>query len=163
MKQEYVGKLALTKEYLSWDEDLDDETFDKHADDGFDMMRELVKTKDTDVLAELLELFNKKTEWYGGVCETLQNDIETNFTVDQIIEAVSKKFDYLIENDLNRFANFSQNFFCYEMPEAFKDFRAMFNRVKPKEATKYIDAIEEWVGNYFPKEIALLREDMKNW
>jgi len=163
MKQEDKIKLELIKSYLSWDDTLDDETFNKYADDGFDMMREFTKSKDIEILSELLELFNKKTEWYGGVCETLQNDVEANFTADQIIEAVSTKFDYLIENDLSRFANFSQNFFRYDHPEIFIKFRGMFNKAKPRLAENYVDAIEEWVGKYFPNEIAILREDMKTW
>lgn len=163
MKQEQKMKIEMVKKYLSWDESLDDETFNQYADDGFDIMRDLVKTKDVEVLAELLELFNKKTEWYGGVCETLQNDIESNYTVKQILEAVSQKFDYLIENDLNRFANLSQIFFQYGMSDVFIQFRLVFNKVKPHRADDYINAIEEWVGKYFPEEIAILREDMKKW
>ena len=157
------NKVDIIKELWEDDPSLSDEELDKRFDIGFDMMEEIAQSQDVGLLPDLLELFTDRNEDFGGVCETLQNDIEANFTVDQIIESVSKKFDYLIENDLNRFANFSQNFFCYEMPEAFKNFRAMFNRVKPKEATKYIDAIEEWVGKCFQDEIALLREDIKKW
>jgi len=162
MKQEYKEKFIQAQKLIEqYDDNLSEEENEINFWKGHALMEELVATKNTEVLCLLMNLFNKTNE--NGVCETLQNDIEANFTADQIIEAVSTKFDYLIENDLNRFANFSQNFFRYDHSEIFIKFREMFNKAKPRFAENYVDAIEEWVGKYFPNEIAILREDMKKW
>lgn len=148
-----------------WEDDpsLSDEELDKNFDIGSNLTRCIVKSKNTEALPDLLELFTDRNEDFGGVCETLQNDIESNYTVKQIIKAVSHKFNYLIENDLDRFANLSQNFLRHDVPEAFIDFRSMFNKLKPQRADDYVDAVDEWVGKYFPKEISLPREDIKKW
>ena len=163
MKQEQKMKIEMVKKYLSWDESLDDETFNQYADDGFDIMRDLVKTKDVEVLAELLELFNKKTEWYGGVCETLMNDIWNNYTAEQIIDAIEQKFDYLVEHDLWRFACLCNILFH---KESFDKLRDMFNKIKSPKSNEFLDELEKWIDNDYevgPEGISLLREDMKKW
>jgi len=163
MKTKYKNKLRLVKKYLSWDEGLDEKTFNKYADDGFDIMRSLAKTKDVEVLSELLDLFNKKTEWYGGVCETLMNDIWNNYTADQIIEAISVKFDYLIKNDLSRFACLCNILFNQE---DFVKFRKMFNKIKSNNSDKFLDELSKWIDSDYEvglEGIALLREDVRKW
>ena len=121
---------------------------------------ELVQIDDVNVLAVLLEFFNDENEDYGGVCETLMNDIWDNYSAEQIIEAVSQKFDYLVENDLSRFACLTS---ILLNEEDFEKFRAMFNEIKSKNSDKYLESLYKLCSDNYPSEINLLREDMKKW
>ena len=91
------NEVDLIKELWQENLELTEEELDKNFDEGFDLMREIAKSQNTKLLPDLLELFTDRNEDYGGVCETLMNDIWNNYTADQIIEAISVKFDYLIK------------------------------------------------------------------
>ena len=162
MKTKYKNKLRLVKKYLSWDEGLDEKTFNKYADDGFDIMRSLAKTKDVEVLSELLDLFNKKTEWYGGVCETLDNDIWDNYSPEQIIYALKMgKFRFLLENELLRACTMS---IAIINTGYWKELRKIFNEQRSEKSENFVKDLYRWgsEGNY--KEYALILEnDMKKW
>ena len=124
-------------------------------------MEELVATKNTEVLCLLMNLFNKTNE--NGVCETLMNDIWNNYTADQIIEAISVKFDYLIKNDLSRFACLCNILFNQE---DFVKFRKMFNKIKSNNSDKFLDELSKWIDSDYEvglEGIALLREDVRKW
>ena len=160
MKQEYIEKLQLAKRLLAWDTSFTEEELCKNVDKGCDLLEELVKVNDLDILTELLEFFTDENEDYGGVCERLLNDIWDNYTTEQIIEALSKKFDYLVDNNITRavqFVGYSMNL------GHFNDVRRIFNTTKTQHSTKFLDQFQKWYMKDYPHEISLLREDMKKW
>ena len=163
MKQEYKEKIEEAKKLLVWNTNLPSDELDANVDKGCDLLDELVTIKDVDVLTELLEFFTDANEDYGGVCETLMNDIWNNYTADQIIEAISVKFDYLIKNDLSRFACLCNILFNQE---DFVKFRKMFNKIKSNNSDKFLDELSKWIDSDYEvglEGIALLREDVRKW
>ena len=160
MKQEYIDKIKLSWDMLNYKDDLSIEENEKCFDIAYDTLNELIKTKDSEVLEYLLEFFCEDHEDYGGICEHLKSQIGANFTLDQLLNALYKKFDYLIENDIEMAYEMSSWFLYYKR---FEDFRQMFNTVKSKQSEIFINRLDKWCGDDFPNEIAILREDMKKW
>lgn len=157
------NEVDLIKELWQENSELTEEELDKNFDEGFDLMREIAKSQNTKLLPDLLELFTDRNEDYGGVCETLMNDIWNNYTADQIIEAISVKFDYLIKNDLSRFACLCNILFNQE---DFVKFRKMFNKIKSNNSDKFLDELSKWIDSDYEvglEGIALLREDVRKW
>jgi len=157
------NEVDLIKELWQENSELTEEELDKNFDEGFDLMREIAKSQNTKLLPDLLELFTDKNEDYGGVCETLMNDIWDNYSAEQIIEAISKKFDYLIENDLSRFACLCNILFN---KEDFPKLRIMFNEIKSQKSKEFLEELDKWIDNEYevgPNGVNLLREDMKKW
>lgn len=157
------NEVDLIKELWQENLELTEEELDKNFDEGFDLMREIAKSQNTKLLPDLLELFTDRNEDYGGVCETLMNDIWNNYTADQIIEAISVKFDYLIKNDLSRFACLCNILFNQE---DFVKFRKMFNKIKSNNSDKFLDELSKWIDSDYEvglEGIALLREDVRKW
>ena len=160
MRQEYKDKINLAWDMLDYKDELSIEENEKCFDVAYDTLNELVETKDQEVLESLLEFFCEDHEDYGGICEHLESQIGCNYTLDQLIKTFYKKFDYLTNHAINRCKHLS-SWFLYN--EKFNEFRDMFNTVKSSGSSKFLDALQKWIGDEFPDEIALLREDMKKW
>ncbi len=75
MRQEYIDKLKEAKENLLSIEGLPFEENDKRCLKGYDLVEELCKTKDTEVLKELLEFFNRENNVLGGFFEHMKDCI----------------------------------------------------------------------------------------
>ncbi len=160
MRQEYKDKINLAWDMLDYKDELSIEENEKCFDVAYDNLNELVETKDQEVLESLLEFFCEDHEDYGGICEHLKSQIDYNFTLDQLMQAFYKKFDYLVKNDLEMAYEMSSWFLYSNM---FNEFREMFNTVKSADSNVFIDRLDKWCGDEFPEEIVLLREDMKKW
>lgn len=141
---------------------LSDEELDKNFDQGFDLMRSIAKSKNVKLLPDLLELFTDRNEDYGGVCETLDNDIWDNYEPSQIINALEQnKFKYLLENDLLRACTMA---IALINTGHEKDLRKIFNEQRSKESSKFVEDLFSWGSQGCFREYAnTLREDMKKW
>jgi len=161
MKQEYKEKLQLAWDMLDYNDELSIEDNEKCFDIAYNTLNELVGTKDQEVLESLLEFFCEDHEDYGGICEHLKCEIGANFTLDQLLQAFYKKFDYLAEHDVSRLVQFSFWFFGNDM---LPEFREMFNCVRSDHSLKYLDELDDWCSDgYRQEERYILREDMNNW
>jgi hypothetical protein len=160
MEQKYKKKLELTKKLLHDSQNVGpSEEAEKMFDDGHALMEELVQTKDTEVLCELMDLFNEELD-LTGVCETLESEIFQNFTMEQIIEVLYKKLFTLVANNEMRAVGFAGA--CLNTGY-FRDFRNIFNSAKSPNSEDFLNEFEKWYDEDYPKEIAILREDLKKW
>ncbi len=160
MRKEYKDKINLATKMLILNRSLPIDELEKRFNVAYAITDELSETRDSEILEKLLEFFNKENEMYGGFCENLKSQICINFTLDQLMQAFYKKFDYLVKNDLEMSYEMSSWFLYSDM---FNEFREMFNTVKSADSNVFIDRLDKWCGDEFPDEIALLREDMKKW
>ena len=160
MEQGWKEKLNIAKENLVYIDELSDEECEQRFWKAHGLVDELIKTKDSEVLECLLEFFNEENEEYGGFCEHLKSQIGANFTLDQLLNALYKKFDYLIENDVSKLVQFSFWFFSSNM---FESFRNMFNQIHSVNSEKYLNELDDWSENDYIIERKILREDMKKW
>lgn len=158
MKKEYKEKLELSKKLLHDSLKIRSPEGESMFWKGHNLMEELVITKSADVLCGLFDLFTEENE--NGVCETLENQIFQNFTMEQIIEALYKKFPILLINNKMRAEAFAEA--CMNTNN-FDKFRDIFNKAKSSESRVFIDKFRESYGKDFSEEISILMEDMKNW
>jgi hypothetical protein len=159
MKQEYKEKLKLVKKMLH--ESLyveSDELGEKMFDDGYNLMKELVITKDINVLSGLFDLFTEENE--NGICESLQSQVYQHYTMEKVISALYEKFSTLIVNNEMRAVQFAGA--CLNTSN-FEKFRDIFNQSKSDNSESFLHEFTEWYGEDYPEEIAVLREDMKKW
>ena len=162
MKQEYKEKIEEAKKLLVWNTNLPSDELDANVDKGCDLLDELVTIKDVDVLTELLEFFTDANEDYGGVCETLDNDIWDNYEPTQIVEALKQnKFKYLLDNDLLRACTMA---IALINTGYGNELRELFNKQRSENSKKFLDDLTNWgcKGNY-ENYTSILREDMKKW
>ncbi|MDR0693333.1 MAG: hypothetical protein LBF49_02050 [Puniceicoccales bacterium] len=157
MKKEYEEKLKLVTKYLAGDDSLSAEDNRKLFWQGHKIMEELVLTKDKEVLGGLFDLFTQDNE--NGVCETLENEIYRNFDFGQIISVLYKKFDSLIASNVDRAVYFSESILSAKL---FEDFRKMFNAVKAKKSSEFLDRFHRCYPE-FEENISILRKDMAKW
>ena len=161
MKKEYLDKIELAKKCLKWDDTIPSEIAGKNGDIAYNTIEELCRTKDNEVLVKLLDFFNKENDEWGGFTERLQNEISDNFSLDQILQALSKKVNTLSKNDFDVCAEMCMWFIWHNK---FEEFRQMFNTVKPELAEKIIDGMANWDDDHeYDRELNTLREDMKTW
>jgi hypothetical protein len=154
---QYKEKLDLAKKLLQESYSI------KNADEGekvfwegHKLMEELMVSKDEDVLCGLFDFFIEDNE--NGVCETLANGIFDNYTDDQIINALYKKFDTFLVINMNRAAQFVKWLISNGK---FDDVRKMFNTVKIKEPVKFLERLKYKCK--YDKYIAILKEDIEKW
>ena len=161
MKTEYIKYFDNINKYAHWDDNLSEQKNKENGKIFFDSIDYLCETKDQEVLENLLDFFNKENERYGGICERLQNEISDNFSLDQILQALSKKVNTLSKNDFDVCAEMCMWFIWHNK---FEEFRQMFNTVKPELAEKIIDGMANWDDDHeYDRELNTLREDMKTW
>ena len=163
MKKEYEEKIKEMEYIVKNYDDIPDDVFHERCMREFvDNMEYLATTKDQEVLEHLLDFFVKDFDLnVGGVCETLETDIGDNFSLDQILKAFYKKYNFLANNNLNRCVQFSMWFIWHNK---FEGFRRMFNTVKPELAEKIIGGMANWDDDHeYDRELNILREDMKTW
>lgn len=138
-----------------------DQTMKEMGCEFDNLCEELAKTGDSRGLLYLLDYFNDDFDLNNeGVLEWIQNNIGANFSLEQILEAFYKKFDQLATKNVARCVYISYWFLSHEM---FKDFRRMFNTVKSNASEKFLDRLDAWADEDYPKERKILREDMKKW
>ena len=159
MKQEYEQKIELAKKMLIFDPDLSDEQNDEHFDVAFKIVNKLLLIQDTEILGQLLEFFTVENEEYGGFCEHLKSKIGNNFSLDEILEAFYKKFDFLIKNDIEMAVEMSMWFFD---GGKFDEFRKMFNSVKSKKSEDFLNEFVSWYPD-LEEGVNILRDDMQKW
>lgn len=159
MKEEDIKKLRLTKDMLKFDENLSLEENDVHFDIAYNIINEIVKIKDVEILESLLDFFTESNEC-TGICEHLKSEISLNYTPEQILQTFYKKFDILIKNDIDMAVEMSMWFFDISV---FNDFRKMFNTVKSGRSRDFLEEFSNWYAKDYPEEIAILREDMEAW
>ena len=163
MTQEYEEKLKLAIGKLChWDKALSDDENQRIVDEGFYLLKEVAATKDNDVLYEMFDVFNDEDQddaLANGVCETLENEIYRNFDLDQIISVLYKKFDSLIASNVDRAVYFSESILSARL---FEDFRKMFNTVKAKKSSEFLDRFHRCYPE-FEENIFILRRDMAKW
>ena len=114
----------------------------------------------------LFDFFDRDLDFKtNGTLESLQTNIENNFSIDQILIAFHKKFDFLANKNLFRCVIMSEAFFCKE--KFFKEFRAIFNTAKLTKSDEFISELIKWFGKDYEGgiklRVELLREDMKKW
>ena len=156
------NEVDLIKELWQENLELTEEELDKNFDEGFDLMREIAKSQNTKLLPDLLELFTDRNEDYGGVCETLDNDIWDNYEPTQIVEALKQnKFKYLLDNDLLRACTMA---IALINTGYGNELRELFNKQRSENSKKFLDDLTNWgcKGNY-ENYTSILREDMKKW
>ena len=156
------NEVDLIKELWQENSELTEEELDKNFDEGFDLMREIAKSQNTKLLPDLLELFTDRNEDYGGVCETLDNDIWDNYEPTQIVEALKQnKFKYLLDNDLLRACTMA---IALINTGYGNELRELFNKQRSENSKKFLDDLTNWgcKGNY-ENYTSILREDMKKW
>lgn len=159
MKQEYKDKLELAKKLLHDSQHIEpNETARKIFWEGHSLMEELVKIPDTEVLCGLFDLFTEENE--NGVCETLEGEIFDSFTMEQIIEALHKKFPQLITNNRMRAEAFMEA--CLNTGN-FNNFKNIFNNTKASKSRQLLDEFEANYGEGHQEEISILRKDMEAW
>lgn len=100
----------------------------------------------------------------NGGCESLEGEIEANFSVEQLLEVLYKKFENLLSKNMRRSIHFAQWFLNLEHPEYFAEFRKMFNTIKASQSEQFLRKLSEMTNYELGQEqIKLLREDMKKW
>ena len=159
MKNEYSNKLEILKRFKCWDNLLSEEENRKNSRKYFEAVDFLVKTKDVNVLFELLDFFNEENKNIGGILEDLKSQIGDNFSLKQILEAFYGKFDSLIKNDIETAVEMSMWF--WESDE-FDEFRKMFNTVKSEKSEDFLDEFVSWFPN-LEEGVNILRDDMQKW
>lgn len=158
MKENNIKKLKLAKEMLRFDENLSLEENDAHFDIAYNIINEIVKIKDVEILENLLDFFTESNEC-TGICEHLKSEIASNYTLEQILQAFYKKFDTLVKNDIEIAVEMSMWFFDSGM---FDDFRKMFNAVKTDKSRIFLDEFLDWYPDLEDK-VNILRKDMETW
>ena len=146
-----------------WDKRMSDEDNQKIVNEGGRLLDEVSAENDVDVLGRMFDflIIEKQDDvLMCGIGETLENGIFNNFTMEQIIEVLYKKFSMLIINNTMRAEAFAEA--CFNTGN-FDNFRDIFNKTKSSKSAEFLDEFEETYGKDFPKEIAVLREDMKKW
>lgn len=162
MKKECEEKLKLCKKLLFDSQTIGpSEEAEKMFDEGYALMQELIQTRDTNVLSALMELFySKDIEINTGICETLESEIFQNYTMEQVIEALYKKFPELVANNEMRAEHFAGA--CISRGY-FEEFRNVFNSTHTFHYENFFAELSEWIGEDYPEEISILRKDMEAW
>lgn len=131
--------------------------------EGIRLEEEAFATKDVDVLNRAIDYFLEEPNNIGlenGGCESLLNDIFNNFTVEQIIEVLYKKFDILLEKNESRAEDF---FISLINTGYFEGFRDIFNKTRSSKSESFLKSFAKYYAEDYPEEIAILREDMETW
>jgi hypothetical protein len=161
MKQEYKNMLDKMNRFFSNYKTVPDEKLHEECMRNFDsVFDELVVSKDQEVLENLIDFFDYEFDMtIQGVTESMESQIQCNFTSDQIIRAFYKKFDSFMEKNPGRCIHICWNLFT---DEYFEKFRKMFNTVKSKHSERFLREMSDWAPEE-KDQINILRNDMKKW
>ncbi len=139
----------------------DNELGDKLFDDTRENLENIIQTKDEDILPGLFDLFILEDLEYTGVCESLDNGIWDNFSEEQIVRAFEEKFDDLLKKNMLRACTTS---IAIINTGHFDDLRRVFNKVKSKESSNFVEELSGWGSKKkFRDEALVLKEDMESW
>lgn len=139
----------------------DDEVGEKLFNDTRENLENIIQTKDEDILPGLFDLFILEDLEYTGVCESLSNDIWDNFSEEQIIRVFDEKFDDLLKKNMLRACTTS---IAIINTGHFDDLRRVFNKVKSKESSNFVEELSGWGSKKkFRDEALVLKEDMESW
>lgn len=158
MSNEEKQECELMKSLLHESLYIDSEEGERKFWQGHALMEKLVRTKDTEILSELFDLFTEENE--NGICETLMNEIFQYFTWEQIIAVLRCNFSSLLQTNITR----AVQFIGYCLNDGYsKEAREIFNIAKSPKSEEFLTAFEDWYGDRYPAEISVFREDMKKW
>ena len=162
MDKEHRETLDRVKHFFENYKNIPDEKLHEECMKNFvDLTPSITASKDDEVLVELLTFFEREFDYdLEGVCEDLKSQIGSNFTLNQLLKAFYKKFDYLIRNDIEICVEMASWFFYWGKFDGFRD---MFNTVKSNKSAEFLLEFDRWYGKKLNDKIALLRDDMKNW
>jgi hypothetical protein len=184
MKPEYAEKFEIIKKLFippSREEinNITDEEIDQKNDLFDNMLDELTKSRDPEVLRGLLDFYTNpnSVEWGGflggGI---LTGAIVSGFEPLEFIDALYEKFDDIYGDNGQDFQDIEC--FCWDIWEGdwprnfgrsyFPEFRQMFNTIKSKHSKRFLKEMETWCVSSKEKDkrkamIETLREDMKKW
>lgn len=157
--KKYREQAELINRLLRYNENISKEDDEKNFDKALNLMKRLASAKKTEALCELLDVFNGENEDFGGFCESTKTHIAINYSLDQLLQAFYKKFDSLINNDMDIAVEMSMWFF---EDDKFEEFRTMFNFVKSPKSDRFLDEFLRWFPDY-QEEVDILRGDMNRW
>ena len=160
MRKNYKKQVELINKLLQFDENLTVQEEELNFDNAMKIIEELISTRETEALIELLDIFTEENEDYGGICESSMSMIASSFDTEQKFEALCLKFKDFINKDLWRCSIMSAWFF-YE--EYFERFRKVFNTVKSENSKEFLKEIQNLVSNESEKYVTILRNDMQKW
>lgn len=132
-------------------------------DEGMDLEEEALKSGDDDVLDRAFEYFLEESVDNGlgnGVCETMEGEIWQYFTPEQILRVFEVKIKDLIDKNMTRCEHFIGGLIAHG---CFEEVRTVFHTLDVEYMNELLINLDDWIGDEFPNEIALLREDMKKW
>ena len=170
MSIENVKKLELgmdmscnCEKYVKSKEELTNERVQQLINEGAGLEEEAMQSGDIDVLERAFDYFLEEEDdvaLSNGGCESLMSDIWRYYSVDQIIKALSLKFEQLLDMNIMR----SVQFFGYCMNAGhFKEMRKIFNTTKSSKSKEFLDEFDDWYKEDYPKEIEILQKDMQSW
>jgi hypothetical protein len=166
MKQEYKDKIDRVKQWAETNvDDLPEEDTRKLALMHYALVEDLARTKDSELLPVLFSFFNDKTDCYEGFSEMLSTEISYNYTLEQILKALSEEFDSFCETSPDWCATVSNWLFNEGL---FDTIRRLFNFYKPRRSQEFLQELsilseDDEPGYNHCNAIAILREDMKHW
>lgn len=169
MKKEYKEKLDKMYWFFNNYKNIAKADLHEHCMNDFVYpMDELSETGEQEILECLLDFFDRQfDDDINGVSESLESDVQCNFTSDQIIEAFYKKFDSFMEKNSMRCMKISMRFFDEGNETDFLKFRVFFNFVKSKHAKELLDIFKEWFKYGWSEKsknyVYTLENDMKKW
>ena len=164
MSIENIKKLETAVQKLChWDDDMTDEENLEILRAGGKLLDEISKLRDPDILNRMFDFFEEESAdnaLGNGVCETLGSQIDSNFSMEQVIEALDKKFSKLVVHNEMRAVQFAGA--CLNTGNFIK-FQEIFNKTKSPNSENFLNRFTRWYIKKYPEEIAILREDMKKW
>jgi len=178
MKPEYKEKLEKVIELLLF-YGLNEKGFDFSSEESIrraEMFEELIKSGDTEVLHGLMGLLTMKANGGSMLDESLVDGIAAYYIPEQIVEAISEKFDAIYDNDKSTDEQPDPLGLAYvlegicsdlwrwsEDGEGFRRFREMFNATRPRHAERFLNEMEKYKRKEEKPMIQTLREDMAKW
>ena len=137
-----------------------DEVGDKLFKQASEDLDKILRTQDEDILPGLIDLFIVPDLDYTGACESLIDEIFQYYSVEQILDILYKKIDMLINNNITRAVQF---FGAFMNVGYFNDIKKIFNEVKSVKSQEFLNELNEWYKEDYPKEIEILKQDMEKW
>jgi hypothetical protein len=180
MKSEYKEKLDKVIElFLAYGPDKKGFDFsDEENNRRWDMFDELLESGDAEVLRGLMGLLTMKVGCVAGALdESFPQEIFNYYTHEQIMDAIFDKFDAIYDNDerpdgeirtayvLEDICSdlWSSDWKGREDGRGFQRFREMFNKIRPRNAERFLNEMEKYKIAEDKARIQTLREDMAKW
>ena len=176
MKPEYQEKLDKVVEMfllygLDYKEEKEFPLSEKEAKHRGDIFEELIESGDSEVLRGLMGMLTMKVEGGAALDESLVDGIASYYTPKQIVEAIFDKFDAIYDNDERPDGKIRTAYImeaiCSDLwrwtKEGFQIFREMFNKIRPRNAERFLNEMGKYKNEEEKPMIDTLREDMKKW